>query len=66
VRARLPALARALSLLDRRGHAKRRGEFAFWESRLAAESELTNDHYEDFFTVTFGLLRADPFADPQE
>ena len=38
--------------------AKFRGELAFWQSRLAHEGVLRNDHFEYFYTTHFGLDRA--------
>jgi ubiquinone/menaquinone biosynthesis C-methylase UbiE len=34
------------------------GELAFWQSRLAREGALRNDHFEYFYTTHFGLDRA--------
>lgn len=37
---------------------KARGEMAFWQGRTAKEGVLRNDHYEQFYTLHFGLERS--------
>src|SRR5579871_4361675 len=36
---------------------KEKAELAFWESRVQQQGVLTNDHFEYFYTIHFGLGR---------
>lgn len=41
-----------------RTRAKELNELMFWRGRLKREGSLSNDHYERFYTETFGVDRA--------